>query len=80
MAKFAGLPKTIISRAAKILEKLESKRSDNKLSEDDISSEQLNIFNATNHIIIQILEKIDIDNITPVEAINELNKLKKLID
>jgi DNA mismatch repair protein MutS len=80
VAKFAGLPKTIISRATKILEKLESKRSNDKLTEDDISSEQLNIFNAANHVIIQILEKIDIDNITPVEAINELNKLKKLID
>ena len=80
VAKFAGLPKTIISRATKILEKLESKRSNDKLTEDDIASEQLNIFNAANHIIIQILEKIDVDNITPVEAINELNKLKKLID
>jgi DNA mismatch repair protein MutS len=80
VAKFAGLPKTIVSRAAKILERLESKGSDNRLSEDDISSEQLNIFNASNHIIMQTLEKIDIDNITPVEAINVLNKLKKLID
>jgi len=81
VAKLAGLPKNIISRATKILEKLESKGNDkNRLSEEEISSEQLEIFNASNHIILQILEKIDIDNITPVEAINELNKLKKLID
>jgi DNA mismatch repair protein MutS len=81
VAKLAGLPKNIISRAAKILEKLESKGSDkSRISEQEISSEQLEIFNASNHIILQILEKIDIDNITPVEAINELHKLKKLID
>ncbi|PKL15536.1 MAG: hypothetical protein CVV49_20945 [Spirochaetae bacterium HGW-Spirochaetae-5] len=81
VAKLAGLPKNIISRATKILEKLESKGSDkSKISEQEISSEQLEIFNASNHIILQILEKIDIDNITPVEAINELHKLKKLID
>jgi len=81
VAKLAGLPKNIISRAAKILEKLESKGSDkNALTGEEKSSEQLEIFNASNHIILQILEKIDIDNITPVEAINELHKLKKLID
>jgi DNA mismatch repair protein MutS len=81
VAKLAGLPKNIISRATKILEKLESKGSDkSKISEQEISSDQLEIFNASNHIILQILEKIDIDNITPVEAINELHKLKKLID
>ncbi len=81
VAKLAGLPKNIISRATKILEKLESKGSDkSKISDQEISSEQLEIFNASNHIILQILQKIDIDNITPVEAINELHKLKKLID
>jgi len=81
VAKLAGLPKNIISRAAKILEKLESKGNDkSRLSGEEVSSEQLEIFNASNHIILQILEKIDIDNITPVEAINELHKLKKLID
>ncbi len=81
VARLAGLPKNIISRATKILEKLESKASDkNAVTDDEKSSEQLEIFNASNHIILQILEKIDIDNITPVEAINELHKLKKLID
>jgi len=81
VAKLAGLPKNIITRAARILEKLESKKTDKtRLSEQEISSEQLEIFNASNHIILQTLEKIDIDNITPVEAINELHKLKKLID
>ncbi len=81
VAKLAGLPKNIISRATKILEKLESKGIDKiRLSADEFSSDQLEIFNASNHIIVQTLEKIDIDNITPVEAINELHKLKKLID
>lgn len=81
VAKLAGLPKNIIMRAAKILGKLETKKTGkNSISEQENSSEQLEIFNASNHIILQTLEKIDIDNITPVEAINELHKLKKLID
>jgi len=80
VAKLAGLPKTVVSRAAKILEKLERTGSDKKREIGETSdSGQLEIFNASNHIILQTLEKIDIDNLTPVEALNELSRLKKLI-
>ena len=80
VAKLAGLPKTVVSRATKILEKLEKTGSEKRReigSSDDTG--QLEIFNASNHLLIQTLERIDIDNLTPVEAINELSRLKKLI-
>ncbi|HOP62594.1 MAG TPA: DNA mismatch repair protein MutS [Spirochaetota bacterium] len=81
VAKLAGLPKTIISRSSKILEKLEKNGSvREKLAESSSSSEQLEIFNASNHLIIQTLNKIDVESLTPMDAINELYKLKKLID
>lgn len=81
VAKLAGLPKTIISRSAKILEKLEKSGSvKDRLSDTGTSSEQLEIFNASNHILIQTLSRIDVESLTPLEAINELYKLKKLID
>ena len=81
VAKLAGLPKTIISRSTKILEKLEKSGSvKDKLSDSGASSEQLEIFNASNHILIQTLNKIDVESLTPMDAINELYKLKKLID
>ncbi len=81
VAKLAGLPKTIISRSAKILEKLEKSGSGkNKISETESSTEQLEMFNASNHLVIQAINSIDLDNITPIDALNELNKLKKLID
>jgi len=81
VAKLAGLPKTIISRSARILEKLEKSGSvKDKLSDSGASSEQLEIFNASNHILIQTLNKIDVESLTPMDAINELYKLKKLID
>lgn len=80
VAKLAGLPKTVVSRAAKILEKLEKTGADKKREIGDTTdSGQLEIFNASNHIIMQTLEKIDIDTMTPVEALNELSRLKKLI-
>ncbi len=80
VAKLAGLPKTVVSRAAKILEKLEKTGSGKKREIGDTADPgQLEIFNASNHIIVQTLEKIDIDNLTPVEALNELSRLKKLV-
>ncbi len=80
VARLAGLPKTVVSRAAKILEKLEKTGSDKKIEVDETGgAAQLEIFNASNHIIMQTLEKIDIDNLTPVEALNELSRLKKLV-
>ncbi len=81
VAKLAGLPKTIIARSSKILEKLEKSGSvREKLADTGSPSEQLEIFNASNHIIIQTLSKIDVESLTPMDAINELYKLKKLID
>ena len=81
VAKLAGLPKTIIARSTKILEKLEKSGSvREKLADNETTSEQLEIFNATNHVIMQTLKKIDVESLTPMDAINELYKLKKLID
>ena len=80
VAKLAGLPKNVVSRAAKILEKLEKTGSEKKRDiGESADSGQLEIFNASNHLILQTLERIDIDNLTPVEALNELSRLKKLV-
>ncbi len=81
VAKLAGIPKQIIGRASKILEKMEKKSSKKIVSsEDERSSEQLEIFNAANHIVIQAIKDIDINSISPIDALNELNRLKKLIE
>ncbi len=82
VARLAGLPVSVISRASGILEKLEKNGTKNRDSFDEgnlSSSAQLDIFNASNNIVIQAIEKIDCNSITPLEALNELNRLKKLI-
>ncbi|MFC1669148.1 DNA mismatch repair protein MutS [Spirochaetota bacterium] len=83
VAKLAGIPKQIIGRSAKILDKLEKRanNSKNKIDEnEEKSTEQLEIFNASNHLVIQAIKKIDPESVTPIDALNELNRLKKLID
>ncbi|HRX16638.1 MAG TPA: DNA mismatch repair protein MutS [Spirochaetota bacterium] len=80
VAKLAGIPKEITMKAASILKKLESRKSDKKkTAEPTNANEQVELFNAANHIIIKTLESIDTDAITPIEALNELNRLKNLL-
>ncbi len=87
VAELAGIPREITSNARGILEKLERDSSRNsshsagrKHSEKETARVQLDMFNASNHLVIQAIKKINPDNITPLEAINELNRLRQLIE
>jgi DNA mismatch repair protein MutS len=81
VAKLAGIPKQIIGRSEKILEKLEKGKKTIRSNEEEASSaEQLEIFNASNHLVIQAIKNINPDTLTPIDALNELNRLKKLIE
>jgi DNA mismatch repair protein MutS len=84
VARLAGIPRQIITRAEKILGRLEKegagRRKDPPGPEDVRSEEQLEIFNAANHRLIQSLKSIDIDSLKPIDAINELHRLRSMID
>ncbi|MFW5861833.1 MAG: DNA mismatch repair protein MutS [Spirochaetota bacterium] len=80
VAQLAGVPARVTSSAGKILEKMEKNRKTEVLEKEDSSSQQLDIFNAANHRVVQAISQIDIDRLTPIDAINELHRLKKLID
>lgn len=82
VAKLAGIPKEITSNADGILAKMEKKSrgQGSKKCDHEEKNEQLDIFNASNHRVIQAIKGIAPENITPIEAINELNRLKKLIE
>ena len=82
VAKLAGIPSRIINRSKEILEKLEKNSAIANRSRKEAESDtgQLEIFNAANHLVIQAIKGINTDEITPLDALNELNRLKKLID
>lgn len=82
VANLAGIPKPIIAKAEQILQRLEKGRKDIKPAgpDEEKSSEQLEIFNASNHLVLQAIKNIDTDALTPIEALNELHRLKKLIE
>lgn len=90
VAKIAGMPQAIVSRANEVLKILENNNSDNgenmhkNLSEigDSTPGMQLSFFKLEDPVLCQVRDEIlhtDINNLTPVEALNKLNEIKKII-
>ena len=84
VAKMAGMPKQIIKKSEEILKKLENSKSkkENKKALNTKEEMQLSFFQLDDPTLIQIKEEIidiDIDSLTPVEALMKLNEIKKLI-
>jgi DNA mismatch repair protein MutS len=82
VAQLAGLPKAVIHRAQEILQRLEEEQPGRKngVGKEPVDSQslQLSIFGKSSEIEAE-LEKLDIDAMSPIEAINKLYELKKKI-
>jgi DNA mismatch repair protein MutS len=86
VARMAGMPKRIVSRATEILKELEKlHRSENtsptKVPESVQTGMQLSFFQLNDPVLEQIkeqLEQTDIDHLTPMEALIKLNAIKRL--
>lgn len=84
VAKMAGMPQTVIQKAQKLLKKLEKDHSGEALNgirqaKDEM---QLNIFNLDDPLLEEIKEEIlglDINTLTPVEALMKLNEIKRML-
>ena len=88
VAKLAGMPQSIVRRAEQILHQLESENRQNGIAKptSEIAASrggmQLSIFQLDDPVLSQIRDEIlqtDINNLTPVEALNKLNDIKKII-
>ncbi len=80
VAKMAGVPKSVIKNANKILLNLEKDRGQDKISNKKIQNNQLDFFTIEDPISQEIkleLMKIDLDKLTPIEALVILNDLKR---
>lgn len=86
VAKMAGMPQMVLHRANKILKKLEASHSMEesgavlkKSAEDDM---QLSFFNLDDPLLEDLKQEllgIDIDTLTPVEALMKLNEIKRML-
>jgi DNA mismatch repair protein MutS len=85
VAKMAGMPQQVLHRANKILKKLEQSHSSEELTEKvkTLDNEmQLSFFNLDDPLLENIKEEIlhiDIDTLTPVEALMKLNEIKRML-
>ncbi|MFT4699016.1 MAG: DNA mismatch repair protein MutS [Flavobacteriaceae bacterium] len=86
VAKMAGMPKQVIQRAEKILKRLEKSHSSEELTDKmkALSEEemQLSFFKLDDPLLENLREEIleiDIDTLTPVEALMKLNEIKRML-
>jgi len=86
VAKMAGMPKPVLNKANTILKKLEKSHSgDLKSDVQELVAEenmQLSFFKLDDPVLMQIkeeIEAIDINTLTPVEALMKLNEIKKFV-
>ena len=84
VASMAGMPKQLISSAKKILHKLEKSHQFNKSKKKNEDSDlQLSFFNLDNPKLEELKEDIlslNIDELTPVEALIKLNEIKRILN
>jgi DNA mismatch repair protein MutS len=85
VAKLAGLPHEVVVRAREVLEEHENaeQRLTDQLASDELQPRrpaQLTIFTPLSHQVVDRLREIDLNHLTPIEALNLLAELKKQID
>ncbi|UCC78295.1 MAG: DNA mismatch repair protein MutS [Candidatus Zixiibacteriota bacterium] len=83
VAKLAGLPQRLLDRALEILTRLESDRGLSGAydsSRAETATYQISLFSAEDSRLKNEIDKIDPDQLTPIEALTILNNLKKIVD
>ena len=90
VAKLAGMPKSIVERSNEILHQLESASSREGIGEKSVPQAkvekedgmQLSFFQLDDPVLCQIRDEIlnlDVNNLTPLEALNKLNDIKRIV-
>ena len=88
VAEMAGMPRSIVKRAATILKEMEEGGSGKSISRPSVETVQhreglqMSFFQLDDPVLCQIRDQllsIDVNNLTPIEALNKLNDIKKIL-
>ena len=88
VAEMAGMPRSIVKRAGTILKEMEESGSDKSISRPSVETGQhreglqMSFFQLDDPVLCQIRDQllsIDVNNLTPIEALNKLNDIKKIL-
>ena len=81
VAKLAGLPNSVVARAREILAELESQTGRTPVhTVTEEPDDQISMLDLRSQQVCQALEAISVETLTPIEAMNELYKLKKMLN
>jgi len=89
VAKMAGMPKSIVKRSNEILKQLENENRQEGISSKPVKNiasaaegYQLNFFQLDDPVLSRVRDEIrnmDVNNLTPLEALNKLSEIRKII-
>ena len=80
VAKLAGLPSAVITRAREILSELEAEGTASPKITKKEPEDQVSMLDITDRQVCDTLRGIQVETLTPIEAMNELYKLRKMLN
>ena len=80
VAKLAGLPGSVVNRAREILAELEEQGGVQRIIVNEEPEDQISMMDLRSNQVCAALSAISVETLTPSEAMNELYKLKKMLD
>jgi len=80
VAKLAGLPAAVVTRAREILAELESEAGIVRIEKAVEAEDQMSMLDLRGQQLCDALAAITVETLTPIEAMNELYKLKKMLN
>ena len=88
VAKLAGIPNIVVARAKQILEELEKStvkakepvKSKIKDVEEKVNENQISLIPSTSELVVEKIKSIDVNTLTPIEAMNLLFEISKMVN
>jgi DNA mismatch repair protein MutS len=83
VAQLAGMPRAVINRANEILtqlEELQAEQRERVRQQFRSAARQLALFSTAPHPVIEALKELEVEELSPLEAINKLYELKRMLD
>ena len=88
VAKLAGIPNIVVARAKQILEELEKSnvktkepvKSKIKDVEEKVNENQISLIPSTSELVVKKIKSIDVNTLTPIEAMNLLFEISKMVN
>jgi DNA mismatch repair protein MutS len=83
VAQLAGMPRAVVNRANEILTDLEEMQTEHReqvRQQFRSAARQLTLFSTEPHPAIQTLQELKVDELSPLEALNKLYEMKRMVE